>query len=133
MIKYQKVLEGITPEQLDGFFVSWKTPLTNEAFYKILKNSAHFVLAIDDEKNTVVGFINALSDGVQFAFIPMLEVIPEYKNRGIGTELMERMLDTLECYDCVDLTCDMSMQPFYQRFKMLKSCGMVIRRYIDRE
>jgi ribosomal protein S18 acetylase RimI-like enzyme len=63
----------------------------------------------------------------------MLEVIPEYKNRGIGTELMEKMLDILEGYDCVDLTCDIDMQPFYQRFKMLKSYGMVIRRYIDRE
>lgn len=60
----------------------------------------------------------------------MLEVLPEYQNRGIGTELMKRMLELLGTIDCIDLTCDVEMQGFYERFDMLRSTGMVIRKYI---
>ncbi|HOO32443.1 MAG TPA: GNAT family N-acetyltransferase [Thermotogota bacterium] len=133
VIKYQDTLEGITQEHLDGFFIGWKEPLSRDNFYTVLSNSEHVVLAVDQQKDRVVGFINSLTDGVQFAFIPMLEVLPEYKNMGIGTELMERMLELLKHYDCVDLTCDPDLQSFYSRFRMLKSHGMVIRRYLDRK
>ncbi|MCK4239426.1 MAG: hypothetical protein KAX33_09905, partial [Candidatus Lokiarchaeota archaeon] len=74
----------------------------------------------------------ALSDKIQFAFIPMLEVLPNYQSNGIDSQLMERILTKLEHIDCIDLTCDPDKQAFYERFKMLKSNGMVIRRYIDR-
>jgi ribosomal protein S18 acetylase RimI-like enzyme len=62
----------------------------------------------------------------------MLEVLPDYKNRGIGSELMKRLLTNLEHIDCIDLTCDSNIQPFYEKFSMLRSNGMVIRRYLDR-
>jgi len=97
---------------------------------QILQNSYRFVLAIDIETNMVVGFINALSDKIQFAFIPMLEVLPDYQNKGIGTKLMEILLSKLVHIDCIDLTCDPEKQSFYERFNMLKSHGMVIRRYL---
>lgn len=87
-------------------------------------------MAYDTEKSRVVGFINALSDNINFAFIPMLEVLPEYQNLGIGTELMKKMLKLLDNIDCIDLTCDIEMQGFYERFDMLKFNGMVIRKYI---
>jgi len=44
-------------------------------------------LALDD--NQVVGFVNSLSDGLKFAFIPMLEVLPDYKKQGIGSNLLK--------------------------------------------
>jgi len=80
-----------------------------------------------------VGFINALSDDVQFAFVPMLEVLPKYQNRGIGSELMRRMLHELDHITCIDLTCDENMQAWYEQFGMLRSRGMVIRKYLTQE
>jgi len=130
MIIYMTDIDDISIEQLEGFFVGWRSPLTKRQHYDILRNSNFIVLAYDTEKSRVVGFINALSDNINFAFIPMLEVLPEYQNLGIGTELMKKMLKLLDNIDCIDLTCDIEMQGFYERLDMLKSNGMVIRKYI---
>ncbi|WP_338030303.1 GNAT family N-acetyltransferase [Fervidibacillus albus] len=130
MIEYRTTLEGISPNNLKGFFVGWKKPLTSEEHYTILKNSTFIVLAYDRETSIVVGFINALSDRSHFAFIPMLEVLPEYQHKGIGSKLFKMMLKLLEDITCIDLTCDIQMQGFYEQFGMLKSHGMVFRKYL---
>ena len=61
----------------------------------------------------------------------MLEVLPEYQNKGIGSELMKRLLELLQNITSIDLTCDENMQSFYKRFEMLESHGMVIRKYLN--
>ena len=128
-MEYIDNIELITSEQLQGFFVGWKFPLTPERHYELLKGSTHFIVAVDDGK--AAGYITALSDGVISSFIPQLEVLPEYKNRGIGSELVRRMLVKLDGIMNVDLTCDPDIQPFYERFKMLRSSGMVLRKYLE--
>jgi ribosomal protein S18 acetylase RimI-like enzyme len=95
----------------------------------ILRNSDYVVLALDTETGRVAGFVTALSDHVQAAFIPLLEVLPEYRRRGIGGELVSRLLKKLDGLPCVDLTCDPDVQPFYAKFGMMKSVGMVLRSY----
>ena len=126
-VKYIDTIDEIASHQLQGFFVGWRSPLTPERHYELLRGSTHFIAALDDNK--VVGFITALSDGVISAFIPLLEVLPEYKNRGIGSELVRRMLEKLENITNIDLTCDPDLQPFYENFKMLRSTGMILRKY----
>ena len=91
-IQYQNNLTGVTAEQLSHFCVGWRYPISGEEMYAILNRSYCFVLAKDE--NNVVGFVNALSDGIKFAFIPMLEVLPEYKNLGIGTKLLNILFET---------------------------------------
>lgn len=130
-VHYQDNLTGITSGQLSCFCVGWKYPISGEEMYKILQNSYAFVLARD--KKNVIGFVNALSDGIKFAFIPMLEVLPNYKNQGIGTRLMNILLDKLHDIQNVDLTCDAELQNFYGKFGMLKSNGMILRKYLTRE
>ena len=53
------------------------------------------VLALSD-KSRVVGFVTAITDGVSCAYIPHLEVLPEWQGDGSGTELMRRMMAKLE-------------------------------------
>ncbi|MGO1368826.1 MAG: GNAT family N-acetyltransferase [Senegalia sp. (in: firmicutes)] len=130
MIEYITNIEEIDSNDLKGFFVGWKKPLTSEEHYKTLKNSDYFVIGYDNKKSKVVGFINALSDKVNFAFIPMLEVLPEYQSKGMGSKLFEMMLELLQNIDCIDLTCDTHMQEFYEKFGMMKSQGMIKRKYI---
>jgi len=130
MIEYRTTCEDLHPDEIQGFFVGWKKPLTSEQLLTILKNSYFIVLAYDTDKDKVVGFINALCDGVNFAFIPMLEVLPEFQNNGIGSNLVREMLELLKDITCIDLTCDIEMQEFYKRFGMLRSNGMVIRKYL---
>jgi len=129
MIEYTDSVENVTPDMLTGFFAGWKTPHTPERHLTILENSDHIVLAIDPEKGKVVGYITALTDHVQSAFISLLEVLPDYGRKGIGTQLVSRMLEKLKGIPAVDLTCDPKMQRFYSKFGMTPSAGMVIRRY----
>ena len=132
MLTYTDTFEGLTPADVRGFFVGWPNPPSEETFLRILDGSDVIVLAIDDTTGHVVGFINAITDGVLAAYIPLLEVLPEYQGQKIGTELVKRMLDKLEPYYMVDLVCDEPVVPFYQRFELPRATAMAARRF-DRQ
>jgi GNAT superfamily N-acetyltransferase len=79
------------------------------------------------EADQVVGFINALSDGLLAAYLPLLEVRAEFQGRGIGTELVHRMLDLLGDVYMVDVVCDDDVAPFYERLGLSRLVGMAHR------
>ncbi len=129
MIEYTDTVDKITPDSLYGFFRGWKRHHSPEEHLEILKSSAHIILAVDTDKDRVVGFITALTDGIQSAFIPLLEVLPAYQKQGIGGALVSRMLEKLKGIPAIDLMCDPELQKFYTKFGMTPSTGMVIRDY----
>lgn len=130
MVHYTDSVEGITSDQLGGgFFEGWPNPPSPETHLKVLKNSDHVVLAIDRETNAVVGFITAISDGVLSAYIPLLEVLPRYRRRGIGTELMCRMMGRLRDLYMIDLITGPELEHFYRRFGMGAAFGMIVRNF----
>ncbi|WP_202127664.1 GNAT family N-acetyltransferase [Clostridium sp. C8-1-8] len=129
MINYVATLEGVNEDNIQGFFVDWPNPPSAKKHMKILKNSSYFWLAIDTSTNNVIGFINAISDNTLCSYIPLLEVLPRYKSKGIGTELVRLMLDSLKDFYMIDLLCDDDMVSFYKKFDMFKSSGMIIRNY----
>lgn len=132
MISYTDSIVGVRAEQLQGFFVGWPNPPTPETHLRILEGSDAVMLARDETSGAVVGFITAISDGVLCAYIPHLEVLPEYQGRGIGSELLRRMLERLRTLYMIDLLCDPDVQPFYERLGMRRATGMLIRNY-DRQ
>lgn len=121
-------LEELSPSQLEGFCVGWSQPLSGQRLLDVLRGSYRVVLAVEDDQ--VVGFINAISDGVLSAYLPLLEVRPEFQGRGIGTELARRMLDELQELYMVDLCCDESVVPFYERLGLVRVHGMVRRNFV---
>jgi len=129
MIRYTDSIDGITADILEGFFQGWPNPPSKETHLQILKNSAFVVLAVDEQTNRVVGFINAISDHVLCAYIPLLEVLPTCQGQGIGKELMKRMLDKLQEFYMVGLTCDPELEPFYKACGMSPTKGMSFRHY----
>jgi GNAT superfamily N-acetyltransferase len=128
-MRYLSSADAITADHLHGFFVGWPDPPSPETHLAILRRSAAVTLAVDEETGRVVGFVNALSDGVLCAFIPLLEVLPDYQRRGIGQELVRRLLAQLGDLYAVDLLCDADVQPFYARLGMQPAQGMMLRRY----
>jgi ribosomal protein S18 acetylase RimI-like enzyme len=132
MIEYSETIDGLSAEHLAGFFVGWPDPPSPETHLRILAGSAAVVLARDGAAGAVVGFITAISDGVSCAYVPHLEVLPAYQGRGIGSELVRRMLDRLRHLYMVDLICDVDVQPFYARLGMRPFTGMILRNY-DRQ
>jgi GNAT superfamily N-acetyltransferase len=85
------------------------------------------VLARETDTGRAVGFVTAVGDGVLSAFIPLLEVLPEHQGRGVGTELVRRMLERPGDLYMVDLCCDEELVPFYERFEMERWVGMGLR------
>ena len=126
---YKNSIDGISSDMLNGFFVDWPNPPNPQTHLKLLKKSSKVIIAMDDNTNQVVGFITAISDGVLSAYIPFLEVLPEYKNKGIGKELVNRMLKELDDIYMIDLCCDDDLVPYYDKFGMTKTNGMILRNY----
>ena len=126
-IHYTDSLDGITSTMLTGFFEGWQVLPSGEKHLRMLEGSRYVVVAIDDETSHVVGRITAISDGANAAYIPMLEVLPAYRSRGIGRELVARMLHELRDYPCIDLMCAPERQQFYERCGLRRSVGMSVR------
>lgn len=127
MIVYDTSLEGVGPDDLEGFFVGWPSPPSPEQHLALLRGSEHVVLAQEEGSRRVVGFVNVIGDGVLSAYVPLLEVLPEYQGRGIGGELVRRALDLVRDRYMVDTCCDEELVAFYERFGMQRVVGMVLR------
>ena len=131
-LSFRESLDGIEPAHLHGFFEGWPDPPSPEAHLEILRGSYRVVLAVDDTSGDVVGFVNAVSDGRLAAYVPLLEVRPSHRGRGLGTELVRRLVERLRHLYMVDVVCDESVAPFYDRLGFARLVGMA-RRHYDRQ
>ncbi len=122
-------LDGIEPAALDGgFWEHWPSHPSPERHLDLLRGSRAVALAVAAD-GTVVGFANAVGDGVLSAYIPLLEVLPEYRGRGIGTKLVRHLIDALEpCY-MIDVACDDDVVPFYEQLGFQRGTAMLRRDY----
>lgn len=127
MIEYLSSLDDVDGNDLEGFFVGWPERPSGGALLGILDGSERVVLARDTESGRIVGLVTAVGDGVLTAFLPLLEVLPEYQGRGVGTALVQRMLSLLDGRYAVDLCCDEELVPFYERLGMQRLAGMGLR------
>lgn len=130
-IRYTAELTGISADQLrGGFFVGWPNPPAPADHLRILQGSYAVELALVNDQ--VIGYLTAISDGVSTAYLPQLEVLETYRGRGVGSELVRRMLVRLRHLYAIDLLCDPDVQPFYERLGMHRATGMLMRNY-DRQ
>ena len=128
MVHYRHTAEGIQPEQLNGFFEGWPSPPTPETHLRILHGSDAIVLALtDSDAPRVIGFATAITDGILAASIPLLEVLPDHRGRGIGREIITRLLARLDHLYMIDVTCDPDVLPFYTSIGMTPSTGASLR------
>jgi ribosomal protein S18 acetylase RimI-like enzyme len=127
MISYTSNLSNL--DDFEGFFVDWPNPPSIEVFKSILDGSYIYILATENRK--IVGFITAISDGVLSAYIPFLEVLPNYQKRGIGRELVLRMKDELKHLYMIDLLCDSDLIGFYEKIGMDRAGGAMLRNYTN--
>ncbi len=89
-IRLQSDLENIGPEQLRGFFEGWPDPPSASTLHRIPKASYRVALAVDTRSGEVAGFIQAISDGVLTAFIPLLDIRMEFRGQGTGRAMIRR-------------------------------------------
>ena len=81
-----------------------------------LRNAFH-LCAFDDAR--LIGYAEAVSNGVTDAYIQDVMVHPNYQGQGIGTQLMLRMLARLEqqgVYMVSVIYGEEALRPFYEKF-----------------
>lgn len=125
MIEYLTQPGAVTEDMVDGFFVGWPEPPSVRQLIQVMDSSHRRVWAVEDGR--VVGYVNAISDGVLNAFIPWLEVHPDHQGRGIGAELVRRIVAELNGMYAIDLCCDANLLPFYEKLGFLGFSGAGLR------
>lgn len=122
-VLYHDSADAFDATEFEGFCVGWSRPLSGSELLHTLRSSYAVVVATDEDRH-VLGFINAISDGVLSAFIPLLEVRPEHQAQGIGRELVQRMLARLDGLYSIDLVCDDHLVGYYETLGLERLTGM---------
>jgi GNAT superfamily N-acetyltransferase len=91
----------------------WSSAKKPELLHKALSASHSLVTAWNGSK--LVGLGNAISDGYLVVYYPHLLVLPEYQGRGIGTELMRRLMIRYQGFHQHMLTADGRALDFYRK------------------
>lgn len=91
-----------------------------------LMNSFYPIGVYAEEK--LVGYIDCVSNGVTDAYIQNLMVHPAHQGKGIGTDLMNRMIPHLKEKNIymISVVYEESLKPFYDRFGLHQMlCGQM--------
>jgi ribosomal protein S18 acetylase RimI-like enzyme len=91
-ILYRGICE-VDLDQLTVLFnsVGWERRTADrERLAQLVRGSMYIVSAWDGDR--LVGFARAISDGATNAYISTVAVLPEYQQRGIGRELIQRLI-----------------------------------------
>jgi GNAT superfamily N-acetyltransferase len=115
MIAYRDASEPVDLNQLARLFdrVGWQHRTRDPArLAQMVRGSMYGIAAY--EGDVLVGYTRAISDGAFNAYVSTVAVLPEYQGRGIGRELIRRLLDGREHIQFV-LHADPRVHPFYLR------------------
>jgi len=82
---------------------------------RAINGADHVISAWDGEK--LVGLVSAIDDGAISMFLTFTVVSPEYQGRGIGRELVEKLLENYRGFGRQVLTTDFAKnEKFYAKF-----------------
>ena len=99
--------------------VGWgirETTIVQEA----LNNTLYSISVYDNDK--IIGFGRIIGDKTIFLYIHDVMVIPEYQNKNIGTQIMNKLISPINVYKQTNpnirtyLGASKGMEPFYEKF-----------------
>jgi len=115
LIQYREQTRELPVESLVTLYHAngWSSAQKPELLRKALLASHSLITAWDEAR--LVGLGNAISDGYLVVYYPHLLVRPDYQGRGIGTELMRRLLARYEGFHQHMLVADGRALEFYRK------------------
>jgi len=108
----------------------WKQENDNpEMIKKIVAGSQCFLVVREDGR--IIGMGRAISDGISDAFIQDVTVMDTCRGRGIGTRIIETLIDRLERDGIrwIGLIAERDSHPFYERlgFSVMERAAPMLR------
>ncbi|MEM5592412.1 GNAT family N-acetyltransferase [Niallia circulans] len=73
------------------------------------------------EKNKLIGFARAISDGIFRAYIEDVVISSSFNRKGIGIKLIAKMVDELSNIDVISLFCEEDLISFYNKNEFKKA------------
>lgn len=118
--------------------VGWKN-FQEEQAKKAIHKSLYDLVVYDD--STAVAMARMIGDGLYCVIVDVV-VTPAYQHRGIGTELMKRLLDYVDRETpvggrvSIQLIAEKGKEPFYEKlgFQMIphEYCGSGMRKVLHK-
>ena len=105
-------------------FVGWNRM---EREYENPHFMSYYHIAVYEDKE-LIGFVDCVSNGVTDAYIQDLMVHPDYQGKGIGTDLMNKMIAYLKQKHIymISVVFEEKLKSFYERFGFFKIlCGQL--------
>jgi len=93
--------------------VQWSAARKPDRLMRALKRSHSVVTAW--VKSSLVGLGNAISDGSLVVYYPHLLVLPEFQGRGIGRQLMKRLMNRYRGFHQHILVAEAKGVSFYRK------------------
>lgn len=128
IIVYIKEYKDFKYDEINNLYeqLGWRAYTENmDALEQGFKNSLKVLAAYEDEK--LLGLIRAVGDGFTIVFIQDLLVLAEQQKKGIGTALIQAMLNLYPEVRQIELATDISPKTiaFYksQGFRELSEIG----------
>lgn len=113
----------------------WLADYTADGLDELVKGSFAFAVAVDKSTGKAVGMGRAISDGVSDAWLQDIVVLKEFRGRGLGKAITEKLLK--HCLSkglvWVGLVAEPGSSAFYRPLGFEKLAGepMVYRRKAD--
>jgi len=103
----------------------WKESYESSGVGQLIKGSYAFAVVVDKKTGKTIGMGRIISDGVSDAYIQDLVILPEFRNKGIGKQLVQLLLK--RCKDdgilWIGLIAEPDQDGFYSTigFKQMKN------------
>ena len=133
-----KIIESWPDDQLVELYKAggwWLDHYTTDGLDDLIKGSFAFAVVIDESSGQAVGMGRAISDGVSDAWLQDIVVLEEFRGRGLGRAIIEKLLK--HCMSCglvwVGLVAEPGSRKFYEPlgFEKLPGEPMVYKRNSD--
>jgi len=89
-----------------------------ELLEQVFSNSMFRYFVYDNEK--LIGVGRALADGADCSYICDVAIHPNYQGRGLGKEIIERLIEDSKVHKKIILYAVPSKEPFYAKFGFAK-------------
>ncbi len=92
----------------------WARDRPRETVERLVREASRVVGLYEGERQ--VGFARAVSDGLAFAYLADVYVLPDYRGRGLGVELVREMVENGPYADCKWILHTADAHELYRKF-----------------